>query len=42
MGKEILIKLPSGDVDYDGDIEDDVEYQEIIDELDLITQTYYW
>lgn len=28
MGKEILRRLPDGETDYDGEEQDDIEYQE--------------
>lgn len=42
MAKEILRRLPDGDVDYDGEEVDDSEYNEMIEEWRFEIQTHYY
>lgn len=40
MGKEILIRLPDGDIDYDGEEPNDIEYQEWLEDWRFEMNTY--
>lgn len=40
MGKEILRRLPDGDLDYDGEDTEDIEYDEMIEEWRFEMSTY--
>lgn len=39
--RDIYIKDPDGDLEYDGE-EDNTEYEEIMEELRLISDSYNW
>lgn len=40
MGKEILIQLPDGHTDYDGDEDENDEYLEMVDDWRFEMSTY--
>lgn len=40
MGKEIIRQSPDGDYEYDGDEENDTEYQEMMDNWRFELSTY--